>query len=688
MLLKVKPRLPAADGLSDMKGWDRYGRTDVYNTDRRLMRRKELRKQPLLTGINALWCLLVLSPSAGLAETPVETLDPVVVTATALPTNQSQTPIQTQVFRRMDFDLQQPNRLGTLLQQTPGIFVDEMGGRSGLSSFYIRGSDPNYTMVLLDGVPLNDPTNQRGGSVDLSSLTSERIERIEIVKGPASVFYGSDAMAGAVNIITQKGDAKNRMVARAEGGQWGYTRGVLQASGAAGRFRYAGSAAFTRDDGQVKGNRFASGTIGGHLNWSRPDSLKLELTGQYTHTDTRSFPEGSGGPRLAILRSTEQRRTHEIVSGVNLTFPLAPKWENQLTANVLHRQQDVDNPGVLSAPGMFRIPPTVFRTDFTRMRLHWTLRGALNRFWKVAGGVQLVHENGTRTGTQDLTVLGFPSQVATDFEQSRATPAGVLESIVSPNEQIRISAGLRVDSPEDLPLRVTPRFGVSVQPFPRTTVHATYGQGFKLPSLNALGDPLIGNPRLTPESSTAWEVGLLQSIAVWDSEFRLTWFHNTFSNQIDLDPVLARQQTFLLVNLNKVRTQGIELNVATNPVPAVSVQGWFTYMDARISGTNAPLRNRPKASGGFAIRVRATPALTLRSQLQAVGKRFDLQLPTTQTRLPGYYRIDLAATYTLIDRWKLFGAVDNLTNVRYEDFLGFSAPGTWIRFGVEGNWEM
>lgn len=652
------------------------------------MRRKELRKQSLLTGINALWCLLGLLPSAGLAEPPVETLDPVLVTATALPTNQSQTPLQTTVFTRTSYDLQQPNRLGTLLQQTPGIFVDAMGGRSGLGSLYVRGSDPNYTMVLLDGVPLNDPTNQRGGSVDLSSLTPERIERIEIVKGPASVFYGSDAMAGAVNVITQKGSTADRLVARAEGGQWGYARGVLQASGAAGRFRYAGSAAFTRDDGQVTGNRFASGSIGGHVNWSRPDSFKLELTGQYTHTDTRAFPEGSGGPRLAILRSTEQRRTHEIVSGFNLTLPLTPNWENQLTANVLHRQQGVDNPGVLSAPGMFRIPPTVFRTDFTRMRFHWTLRASLNRLLKIAGGVQLVHENGTRTGTQDLTVLGLPSQVVTDFERSRATPAGVLETIFSPNEQVRLSAGLRVDSPEDLPLRATPRLGVSVQPFPQTTIHGTYGQGFKLPSLNALGDPIIGNPRLTPESSTAWEAGILRSSPIWDSEIQLTWFHNTFSNQIDLDPVLAKQQTFLLVNLNQVKAQGIELNVATNPLPDVSVQGWFTYLDARILGTNASLRNRPKASGGFAIRVRATPALTIRSQLQATGKRFDLQIPTTQTRVPGYYRIDLATTYALNDGWKLFGAVDNLTNVRYEDFLGFRAPGTWVRFGVEGNWEM
>ena len=644
-------------------------------------------EQSFLIGTGVLWCTLCLSPSAKPAEPSVETLDPVVVTATALPTSQSQTPIQTKVFTRTGFDLQQPNRVGTLLQQIPGVFVDEMGGRSGLGSLYIRGGDPNFTMVLLDGVPLNDPTNQRGGSVDLSSLTPERIERIEIVKGPASVFYGSDAMTGAVNVITQKGTEADRLVARAEGGHWGYARGVLQTSGSAGRFRYAGSAAVTRDDGQVTGNRFASGTIGGHVNWALRNSLKFDLTGQYTTTDTRSFPEGSGGTRLAILRQTERRRTNEVVSGFNLTFPLAPNWENQLTANVLHRQQDVDNPGVLSAPGRFRIPPTVFETDFTRIRLHWTLRASLNEFLKVAGGFQLVHENGTRTGTQDLTVLGLPSNVATDFGQSRTTPAGILETIIAPNEQVRLSAGIRVDGPEDIPVRVTPRLAVSIQPFPRTTIRGQYGEGFKLPSLNALGDPLVGNPHLSPETSTAWEAGIIQSTPFWDSDIRLTWFHNTFFNQIDLDPVLAGQQTFLLVNLNKVRTQGIELNVAATPLPNVSIKGWLTFLNARIAGTGTPLRNRPKASGGFALRVRPTPALTIRSQLQAVGTRFDLQIPTTQTRLPGYYRIDVAATYALSSAWKIFGAVYNLTDVTYEDFLGFSAPGTWVRFGVEGNWE-
>ena len=639
----------------------------------------------------ALEMTICLLTSVCLAEPqPVSTLDPIVVTGTALPTVQSQTPANVRIITRKELASQQPHRVSTILQQIPGIFVDEMGGRGGLSSLYLRGGDPNFTMVLLDGVPLNDPTNQRGGSVDLSSLTPERIERIEIIKGPASVFYGSDAMAGVVNVITRKGTAADRMTTRAEGGQWGYARGVFQTMGSAERFRYAGSASFTRNDSQVMGDRFASGTIGGKLNWSPQDSLKLELTGQYTKTDTRSFPEGSGGPRLAILRQTEQRRTDEGLFGFNLTFPLARNWENQLTGNVMYRKQDVASPGVQSAPKTFQIPPALFQTQFTRMRLHWTLRTALTSWLKVAGGVQVIHEDGTRTGTQDLTVLGLPSKRAgTDFKQSRTTPGVMLESIFSPREHVRLSAGVRVDGPENLPLEVTPRLALSADPFPRTTIHASYGEGFKLPSLSALGDPLIGNPRLSPESSIGWDVGFRHVLpSLWDTEIQATYFHNAFFHQIDLDPGLAGRRIFRLVNLNAVRTEGVELHVAATPSPPLHIGGWLTYMDGRISGTNAPLRNRPMFSGGLTIQVHVTPTFTIRSQLQAVGQRFDLQIPTTDTKVPGYYRVNVAATYALNDAWNIFGAADNLTNARYEEFLGFEAPGTWVRFGVQGNWNM
>ena len=146
----------------------------------------------------------VLSLSTVLAaeHDPIEQLDPIVITATASPTTLSQAPAAVTIISREQIAQQHANRLSTVLQQIPGVFVDEMGGRGGLSSVYLRGGDPNFTVIMIDGIPINDPSNQRGGSVNLATLTPERIE---IVRGPVSVVYGSDAMAGAINIITRKG---------------------------------------------------------------------------------------------------------------------------------------------------------------------------------------------------------------------------------------------------------------------------------------------------------------------------------------------------------------------------------------------------------------------------------------------------------------------------------------------------
>ncbi len=113
------------------------------------------------------------------------------------------------------------------------------------------------------------------------------------------------------------------------------------------------------------------------------------------------------------------------------------------------------------------------------------------------------------------------------------------------------------------------------------------------------------------------------------------------------------------------------------------MKGFFTYLHTDILGSNDPLRNRPNTSGGLIVGIQPASRLHIRSQVRAVGKRFDLQIPTSQTTVPGYYRVDLAATLTLNNSWKVFAAGENLTNVKYEEFLGFEAPGVWFRFGLE-----
>jgi vitamin B12 transporter len=174
-----------------------------------------------------------------------------VVTAAAFPAQEGEISADITIITREEIERQQAVTVSEILTQVPGLHVDESGARGGLSSVYIRGGDPNFTAIMIDGVPINDPTNARGGSVDLSTLTPENIERIEIVRGPASSLYGSDPMAGVINIVTRRGDKESRYGFTLQGGSFGHARGVLDTSGSAEPVNYSLSLAYRRNDEQV-----------------------------------------------------------------------------------------------------------------------------------------------------------------------------------------------------------------------------------------------------------------------------------------------------------------------------------------------------------------------------------------------------------------------------------------------------
>ena len=132
-------------------------------------------------------------------------LEPVVGTATVAPTPLGRTTAPVTVISHEQIAAQQATSVTELLRQVPGVHIDQAGARGGISSVYVRGSDPNFTVVLIDGVKVNDPTNSRGGSFDFSTLSTDNIERIEIVRGPLSAVYGSDALGGVIDIITRRG---------------------------------------------------------------------------------------------------------------------------------------------------------------------------------------------------------------------------------------------------------------------------------------------------------------------------------------------------------------------------------------------------------------------------------------------------------------------------------------------------
>lgn len=613
----------------------------------------------------------------------VTQLEPMVISASALQTPLTQTPANVTVITRTEIDAQQAHRFSEILRQIAGLHVDEMSGRGGISSIYLRGSDPNFTLVMIDGVPINDPTNPRGGSVDLSTLTPERIEQVEIIRGPLSARYGSEAVSGVINIITQSGEHESHQSLRLVGGRFGYTREVLQANGPIGLASYALSFSHTRNDEQVEADRFELATVGWHLNWLDDLPINLRLTGQFTHTAARAFPEGSGGPRFAFLRNTEKRDTVELVTGLHIDHDLTNIWQQTFSINLFRRTQDTNNPGVLLNPTIFQIPPNTSDTTYTRIQPQWQHTIALTPEWSLAGGMQLITEIGKRKGIQQLTTLGAPTDRKTDFHNTRSTGAFFTEMSATMYSDIQITGGIRVDIPEGFETEISPRVAISYQATDTTRFRAGYGEGFKLPGMASLGDPIIGNSQLLPESSQGWDIGIQQHVGDDILEIELTYFRNRFSNLIDLDPSLARMNIFRLVNLRTVTTQGLEVSAQLTPVTGFSAKGFLTYLDTEIEGTSDRLRNRPTWSGGIILTAQPSPTWTLRTQVRAVGTRVDLQIPTEKDTVAGYVKADLAITYRPTPAWRLFGILENLSNARYDEFLGFPAPPISFRIGIE-----
>jgi vitamin B12 transporter len=626
----------------------------------------------MMLGLGCLWS----APAAGQStEQPVVEFDPVIVSATVLPTPLGQTSASVTVITREQIEEQQVRNVIDLLRQVPGLHVDQAGGRGSVSSVYTRGGDPNFTVVLIDGVKVNDPTNSRGGSFDFSTLNPEDLERIEIVRGPLSAVYGSDAMSGVINIITRKGAAKAMRSVELAGGLHGYWRTLAEVQGMLGVMDYAVSGSYVDNGEPVEGSDFENTTLSINMGVPPADNMELRWLVRYAKSDTEAFPDDSGGPRFAVLRAVERRDIQELTMGLTLTHTPFPWWEYQVQFGLYNRDEDIDSPGVAPGPrNPFGIPPSLTKNAFWRYEL------TLRHLFPVAKGVQFAigtqaqFEDGTSTGSLDFG--GFP--VSTSFTLSRDTWGPFFEVQLSVVPGLQLQGGVRVDLPEGFDTEVSPRLGASYTfAATDTTLRGSWGEGFKLPSFFSLGHPIVGNPALQPETSQSFDAGVTQ--ALWGKRLSIgvTYFHNEFTDLVDFDEMLNR-----LVNRSKVTTEGVEASLNLAPWSTLSFLAHLTYLKSNIKGTDEELRNRPEWRGGFSIRWQALAMLEVLLKALFVSEVLDSSIPTGDVRLDAYARVDLTVHWTVNPTVAVFLTVDNLFDADYEEFVGFPAPGINPRFGV------
>ena len=607
-------------------------------------------------------------------ESP-RSLEPVVVTGTLNPASLSQTPASVTVITREQIEERNPSSVAEILQQVPGLYVDQPASRGGVTSVYIRGGDPNFTLVLIDGVKVNDPTNNRGGSFDFSTLSPDNIERIEIVRDPMSSLYGSDALSGVINIVTKKGEGKPS--AFAEGsygryGQYGFLGGV---SGAGDFYNYSLSGSWLDDGEQVEGSSFKSPSFTGRLGVLNNRNFEINSTVRYSHVESSSFPDDSGGPEYAVLRSVDERNIDQLLLGVDLTHDVLPWWEYRLELAYYNNKEKFSSPGV--APGIrdpFGIPANSSDSDFKRYDANFVNTFTIREGVVLAAGFEAEIEDGKSTGE-----IMLDGPVPSDFSLTRYILSPYAELQFSAVENLYAVLGARLDFPEGFSDAFSPRAGLTYRiAATDTTLRANWGKGFKLPSFFSLSSPIVGNPDLVPEKSESLDVGVSQRVWGGRAGGQVNLYYNRFKNLIDFD----EGPPPVLVNRSKVTVKGFELIGDVNPWDPLTLSGSVTYADSNIEGTDEELRNRPKWFGGFSVEFRPDRSLSMVLDAVFTGKVNDSSIPTGDVVLDSYTSLDFTATWTPSPNVRVFLAVENLLNAEYEQYVGFPAPGISPRAGL------
>jgi outer membrane cobalamin receptor len=603
------------------------------------------------------------------------TTPPVEIEAYRVPVRASETAQGVSVITAPEIADRRPASTIDLLQQLPGVHVDQ-SNPGGVASVYIRGSDPEQTVVLVDGVRVNDPMLSRGGSYDLSSLDPASIERIEVLRGGGSAMYGADAMGGVINIITRR--PENRPLGVTIGGGYGgegYASANAQVGGRTESVQYSVSAARLKDGKAENGGTLDLNTFAGSLGFKPTESVAFDFFARHNEREGETFPDTSGGPLYAAQRTLEQRNARETNYGGSLSVTASERAQFKVQLTRYERDESIANPGVPPAPSnpFNFVPPANTRSDFVRTAALATGSFRLPLDSDLTLGYENMREEGTNRGTIFLPPF-LGGATPSDFSLSRSTSSPFLALKSKPLDNVVVMVDLRHDTVSGLDSEFSPAAGVRVGvPGTDTAFKARYAEGFRPPSFFALSDPVVGNPNLVSETSSGWEAGVEQIFWRGRAQLDVTAFTTRFKNLIDFDP-----NTFRLVNRSTVDAQGVETSLRVQPTAALLVALTYTYTDTEIVNSTDRLRNRPRNRGSVSLRYAFSEALSFTWNSAIVGQVYDFSIPTGNVVLESYSRTDVALSY----RWQKLTAtvaVDNLFNEHYQAVVGFPNPGVRLR---------
>jgi vitamin B12 transporter len=608
-----------------------------------------------------------------IAQTAVDD-ETVIVSATRIPTPAIQVGSSVTLIDGAAIEARQQRTLPDVLQDVPGLAVVQTGGAGGQTSLFMRGSNANHTKVMVDGIDIADPSNPNGAA-DISKFLTGDIARVEVLRGPQSGLYGSDAIGGVVVITTRAGEGPTTLTGSLEGGSFDSFNQTASLSGSDGNFHFAANVDHV------------------HAGATPVTPLNLLLPGE--------------------------KRNDDYYDGINASTKLGLDISGNFDLGLVARYGDALSRitgDAFSLTTFTSYPsPTQTRLDTqqyeTRGTAHWKLSG-FDQTLGLAYGSTATSDRDPNNGSfpssgnrikldwQGIADLGDGETLVAGAETARdamhlpikagvTTNAGYAELQSAPAVEIAgghvfNSVSVRYDDNSRFGGHTTwhlaPAFVVD-----GTRLKASIGSGFKAPSLEQLFEsfPAFGfsaNPNLKPETSLGYDAGFEQTLGVVRGG--ATWFHNDIKNLITNNASFTTD-----INVGKAKTQGVEAFLAWKLDEALSLRADYTYTDAVDQTTHLALIRRPRNKASLTADWQALPTLGLDATLLYVGPQIDgnRDFSIPRLKLSGYSVMNVAANWNVDDHFTLFGRIENAFDTSYQSPDGFLRPGLGAYAGIKAS---
>jgi vitamin B12 transporter len=536
-----------------------------------------------------------------------------------------------------------------VLRQVEGLDVVQSGGPGGQTSVFLRGGNSNHVLVLIDGVKVNSPTT---GAFDMTNLTVDQIERIEVLQGAQSPLYGSEAVSGVINIITKRAEKTDQNTATIEAGAYHTWRGALTHSGrgkvwdralSLSGWRNQGFSKADEDLGNTEPDGYSNTTFSMNLGRGAGAGGRADVNLRLTDA-TADIDDAYPAPTFQLSDSPAISRNKVAVAGLTIAAPLSARWDHRLVIG-WSRDHGTTSQGSFGDTDI----------DAQSRQVDWA------------------HTVGM--GADNLLTVGYEYQnrmanIPGAGENNLITNAFYVQDQFAAFDPLFITIGGRSDDSNQFGRHNTYKAGASLNLSSwRSRVFGSYGTGFRSPTLNDLYYPGFSNPNLEPEDSTGSEVGVTIDLVPRILSVGATRFRTKYDNLIALDSAFVPQ------NIAAAETSGGELSGTWTVSRQSTITGNYTVTDAVDSATGQHLLRRPHNKGNVVWTFSPDATTDFRIDYRVVGSRLDTTDGVTILTLPHYALVNLSGTQRVSATAEVFVRLENAFNRDYQEVAGYGTPG-------------